>query len=59
MKYHEADDKKRVAAIKEALEKNDGYCPCRIRKSEDTKCPCKEFREMEHGTCHCGLYVKD
>lgn len=25
---------------------------------EDTVCMCKEFREMEEGTCHCQLYVK-
>ena len=29
-----------------------------IVRSEDTKCMCKEFREMEEGTCHCGLYIK-
>lgn len=25
---------------------------------KDTVCMCKEFREMEEGTCHCQLYVK-
>ena len=36
------------------------YCPCRLTKSEDTKCPCKEFREQtEPGECHCGLFVKE
>lgn len=39
---------------------NDGYCPCRIDKNEDTKCMCKEFRiqidAKVAGTCHCGLY---
>ena len=29
-----------------------------IEKNEDTKCMCKEFREMASGTCHCGLYTK-
>ncbi len=24
----------------------------------DTKCMCKEFREMDEGMCHCGLYIK-
>lgn len=47
-----------VEKIKKALKNNDGYCPCSIIKNEDTKCMCKEFREMEEGTCHCGLYVK-
>ena len=35
------------------------YCPCRIEKSADTKCMCKEFRDGNTlGACHCGLYVK-
>ncbi len=45
--------------IKAAIEKNGGYCPCRIDKSEDTKCICKDFREQNTaGPCHCGLYIK-
>ena len=47
-----------VKEIREALKNNDGYCPCKLEKSEDTKCICKEFREMKSGECHCGLYVK-
>lgn len=34
------------------------YCPCSLVRDEDTVCMCKEFREMEEGTCHCQLYVK-
>ncbi len=49
-----------VEDIKKALKENDGYCPCRMTKSEDTKCMCKEFREQkEDGYCHCGLYYKE
>lgn len=44
--------------IRLQLKANDGYCPCSVLKNKDTKCLCKEFREMEEGTCHCGLYVK-
>lgn len=34
--------------------------PIKIRKSDDTKCPCKEFRDQEEvGYCHCGRYYKD
>ena len=51
-------DGKLVKEIKEKLKLNNGYCPCFIIKSEDTKCMCKEFREQEYGECHCGLYVK-
>lgn len=44
--------------IRKKLKENDGYCPCSIVKNEDTKCMCKEFREMDEGMCHCGLYIK-
>ena len=45
--------------IKELVKQNGGYCPCAIRKNEDTKCICKEFREQEHsGACHCGRFEK-
>lgn len=37
---------------------NDGYCPCAVFKTPDTKCICKEFREQESGVCHCGRYEK-
>ena len=51
-------NKKLVAQIKQRIKDNNGYCPCRLLKNEDTKCMCKEFREQEEGECHCGLYVK-
>ena len=38
---------------------NDGYCPCAIEKTEDTRCMCKEFREQAEGECHCGRFRKD
>ena len=39
---------------------NDGYCPCKLVKNDETKCPCKEFLSQENeGVCHCGLYVKE
>jgi ferredoxin-thioredoxin reductase catalytic subunit len=53
-----SEDKEVVEAIKEGLKKNDGYCPCRIERTPETKCMCKEFREQTEGECHCGLYVK-
>lgn len=52
------DDKKLVEEIQAALKANDGYCPCAIERNEDTKCMCKNFRNMKEGECHCGLYVK-
>lgn len=53
-----SDDKEHVAKIRAKLKENDGYCPCRLIKNEDTKCICKEFLEQESGECHCGLYIK-
>ena len=56
-------DEEIVKTVKEGLEKTGGYCPCRIEKSEDTKCISKEFREQIkdpelEGFCHCLLYYK-
>lgn len=42
--------------ILEDIEALGGYCPCSLVRNEDTKCPCKQFRE--EGKCHCGLYVE-
>ena len=52
-----------VATVKEGLKQKGGYCPCRVGKSEDIKCMCKEFREQIadpefEGFCHCMLYNK-
>lgn len=42
-----------------AVKANNGYCPCQLIKTPDTKCMCREFREQEEpGLCHCGLYEK-
>lgn len=54
-----SEDKELVQEIREKLKESGGYCPCRIKKTDDTKCMCKEFREQESGECHCGLYVKE
>ena len=34
-------DTKVVEAIREGLKQKGGYCPCRLEKTEDTKCMCK------------------
>ena len=58
MKISVSSDKEHVDYIRQKLKENDGYCPCRLKKTDDTKCICKEFLEQEEGECHCGLYVK-
>ena len=57
------EDKKLVEMLKEGLRKKDGYCPCRLEKTEENKCICKDFREQIadpdfEGYCHCKLYYK-
>ncbi|MCI8291409.1 MAG: ferredoxin thioredoxin reductase catalytic beta chain [Clostridia bacterium] len=57
------ENKEVVKTIKEGLNKNGGYCPCRLEKTEDNKCMCKEFRKQIEdpnfeGYCHCMLYYK-
>ena len=44
--------------VAELVEVNGGYCPCAIFQTEDTLCPCKEFREQERGLCTCGRFEK-
>lgn len=58
MKIRSNPNKELVKEIREKLKENDGYCPCKIVKNEDTKCICKEFIEQGLGPCHCGLYIK-
>ncbi len=64
MKIRYNEDKAVVAAIKEGLEKKDGYCPCRIQKIPENKCMCEEFKKQIadpefEGYCHCMLYYKE
>ncbi len=56
-------DKSVVNMIQEGLKKSGGYCPCRLEKTPENKCICKEFREQIkdpnfEGYCHCMLYYK-
>jgi hypothetical protein len=59
MKIKVTEDKAWAEEVRAALKVNDGFCPCSIERTEDTKCICKEFREQESGKCHCGLYEKE
>lgn len=56
-------DKEYVKEIRDKLKENNGYCPCRISRTKDTKCMCKDFRDMvdegKSGVCHCGLYIAE
>ena len=55
------EDKEVVAMIREGLKAKGGYCPCRLQRTEENKCICKEFRDQMadqnfEGYCHCRLY---
>ena len=57
------EDRELVAAVKQGLKEKDGYCPCRLEKTEENKCICEEFRHQMadpdfEGYCHCMLYYK-
>ncbi len=64
MKIRLNENKEVVDAVKKGLERTGGYCPCRLERSEDTLCMCKEFKdqikdESFEGYCHCLLYYKE
>lgn len=59
MKIIKNPDAATYKEVTDAVKANNGYCPCAIEKTEDTRCPCKEFREQQtEGECHCGRFVK-
>ncbi|MDY6313711.1 MAG: ferredoxin-thioredoxin reductase catalytic domain-containing protein [Clostridia bacterium] len=56
-------DENIVKTVREGLKRTDGYCPCRLERTDDFKCMCKEFKEQIadpdfEGFCHCMLYYK-
>ena len=58
------DNQEVVRTVREGLKRTGGYCPCRLERTEDNKCMCKEFRdqikdENFEGYCHCMLYYKE
>ena len=58
MRIEVSKDKEFVAEMRKAIKENGGHCPCMLERTDDTLCMCKEFRDMDEGTCHCGLYRK-
>lgn len=57
------ENKEIVASIREGLKNTGGYCPCRVGRTEENKCVCKEFKEQIEdpkfeGYCHCQLFYK-
>ena len=57
------DDAEVVRIVREGLKRTGGYCPCRLERTEATKCMCQEFKDQIadpnfEGYCHCMLYYK-
>lgn len=53
-----------VHTVRQGLERTGGYCPCRLERTEDMRCMCREFRDQIkdpefEGFCHCLLYYKE
>ena len=46
MKIKLNPDQEVVQTIREGLKRTGGYCPCRIERTEATKCICQEFKEQ-------------
>ena len=64
MKIRFNENQEIVDSVKEGLARTGGYCPCRLERSEENKCMCKEFREQIkdpdfEGYCYCLLYYKE
>ena len=58
------EDDSYVEKLRKVMAVNGGFCPCRILRTEDNLCVCKEFREQIadaefEGFCHCKLYYKE
>ena len=56
-------DAETVRTVREGLARTGGYCPCRLERTEDNRCMCREFREQIkdpdfEGFSHCMLYYK-
>ena len=63
MKIKLNSDQEVVSTVREGLKRTGGYCPCRLERTEATKCMCQEFKDQIadpnfEGYCHCMLYYK-
>lgn len=64
MKIYFNPDKDILERVRRGLKAKEGYCPCRLERTEDNFCMCREFREQIadpdfEGFCHCRLYYKE
>lgn len=61
MRIYRNPDDEYAAEVIQKIKENNGHCPCKLVKTPDTKCKCKDFRDQvergESGSCHCGLWI--
>ena len=60
----ENENREYVEKLYAVMEKNGGYCPCRLQHTEENICICSEFKKQMadpdfEGYCHCKLYYKE
>lgn len=48
-------DKDIVNEIRQSLKITGGFCPCKVGKLQENKCPCIDMKEKN--ICICGLYI--
>ena len=59
LKIIQNPDKAKYDEMTQAVKDNDGYCPCELEKTPDTKCCCSAFRHQTiPGPCHCQRFIK-
>lgn len=53
-------DEELAAEARKQVIANQGYCPCYLQHTAESKCMCKDFRDKVKngyiGECNCGLY---
>ena len=59
-KNNEIDLSKNAIKIIDAVNRNEGYCPCYAFRCEEKRCPCDSHLDdiKEKGQCHCKLFIK-
>jgi hypothetical protein len=61
----QTEDKGLLTEILKQLKENDNYCPCSLYKTPETKCMCKNFRDVIKANklgiyeCQCGRYIAE
>lgn len=52
-------NKEEYDAATKGVEERNGYCPCALFETPETKCICANFKNQNHpGPCHCKRFIK-